>query len=105
MPPTRCRSRGRVTTRSSHWPSMALAIVQPLLVTPKLSLAGKPRTLLVGELVEFQGQVRPVVPGHPVLVQRKVGHHWLTVATVSESSLGYYKTAVSMTKAGTYSFR
>ena len=83
----------------------APAIVQPLLVTPKLSFAAKPRTLVDGNSVLFLGHVKPAVSGHPVLIQRKVGGHWVTVAKPNESSNGYYKASVAMTKTGTYSFR
>jgi hypothetical protein len=67
--------------------------------------AANPHGLVVNGTAVVLGHVKPAVSGYPVQIQRKVGSRWVTAMTVNESSNGHYKTAVHLTKVGTYSFR
>ena len=81
------------------------AIIQPLLITPTLSLTAAPRTVVTGGATAFAGRVSPAVFRKVVLIQRHVGGRWVTVASTREKLNGAFNVRLTQTHLGVGSYR
>lgn len=73
------------------------AVIQPLLITPAVTLSAHNRV--------FTAHVSPVVPGHLVSLQRLHGKRWTTVANARETRTGAVTFPVVPPRTGHTSYR
>jgi hypothetical protein len=81
------------------------AVVQPLLITPRLSLTVAPRRVTAGGSTTLVAHVSPAVNGRVVLIQRLSGKRWLTVATARQNRAGTITATLVQQHAGRSTYR
>lgn len=81
------------------------AIIQPLLITPALSLTVTPRRVAPGAAATFAGRVSPAVFGKVVLIQRHAGRQWVTVGSARERRNGAFTVRLPQTRSGSTAYR